>query len=77
MCLCLFIGLSIKTIGKKFDVDILPSGGVQVLLENIGLDNFRLRRMKVRGKIDAVAGNYEFVFSGKEKLQLMSGLKSR
>ncbi len=57
-------GISIKAIAKKFDVDILPSGGINVLLRNIGLDNFRLRRVKVRGQIRAIDGDYEMVFSG-------------
>lgn len=60
----LSLGLPIKTIGNKFDVDILPTGGLRVLLENIGLGSFKLHRVKVRGKIDAIAGNYEIVFSG-------------
>ena len=60
----LFLALSIKKIGKKFDVDILPKSGLKILLKNIGLGSFKLHRVKVRGKIDAVAGNYEIVFSG-------------
>eukprot|EP00794_Sanderia_malayensis_P016809 gene16809-18505_t len=56
--------LSIRSIGEKFDVDILPSSGIKVLLENIGLGNFKLRRVKVRGKIETSTGDYEIIFSG-------------
>lgn len=56
--------ISIRTLGRKFDVDILPSGGIKILLQNLGLENFRLRRLKVRGQINMADGNYELVFSG-------------
>ena len=59
-----FPAISIRTLGRKFDVDILPSGGIKILLQNLGLENFRLRRLKVRGQINMADGNYELVFSG-------------